>query len=164
MWEGTVIPLSPLLLHDETESAHAASHPTYSRHKHLRKIGVLILWKVLSGRNFNEYMHHLVMIFMVPLMNMSYVLAITHYVMWRMASSGMLRTSCRFLQEPQGVTSQKMPFFIVTTVKTTNLTSLCNLFPLFNMNYGTKLRWLVHGTCKKYIVLIGKSHTSNPQY
>jgi hypothetical protein len=28
----------------------------------------------------------------------------------------------RFLQEPHGVTSQKMPFFIVTTVKTSNLT------------------------------------------
>jgi hypothetical protein len=29
----------------------------------------------------------------------------------------------RFLQEPHGVTSQKMPFFIVTAVKTLNLTS-----------------------------------------
>jgi hypothetical protein len=28
----------------------------------------------------------------------------------------------RFLQEPHGVTSQKTPFFIVTTVKTSNLT------------------------------------------
>jgi hypothetical protein len=28
----------------------------------------------------------------------------------------------RFLQEPHGVTSQKMPFFIVTAVKTSNLT------------------------------------------
>jgi hypothetical protein len=28
----------------------------------------------------------------------------------------------RFLQEPNGVTSQKTPFFIVTTVKTSNLT------------------------------------------
>jgi hypothetical protein len=27
-----------------------------------------------------------------------------------------------FLQEPHGVTSQKMPLFIVTTVKTSNLT------------------------------------------
>jgi hypothetical protein len=27
-----------------------------------------------------------------------------------------------FLQEPQGVTSQKTPFFIVTAVKTSNLT------------------------------------------
>jgi hypothetical protein len=29
----------------------------------------------------------------------------------------------RFLQEPHGVTSQKTPFFIVTAVKTSNLTS-----------------------------------------
>jgi hypothetical protein len=29
---------------------------------------------------------------------------------------------CRFLQEPHGVTCQKTPFFIVTTVKTSNLT------------------------------------------
>jgi hypothetical protein len=28
----------------------------------------------------------------------------------------------RFLQEPHGVTSQKTPLFIVTTVKTSNLT------------------------------------------
>jgi hypothetical protein len=30
----------------------------------------------------------------------------------------------RFLQEPHGVTSQKTPFFIVTAVKTSNLTQL----------------------------------------
>jgi hypothetical protein len=29
----------------------------------------------------------------------------------------------RFLQEPHGVTIQKTPFFIVTAVKTSNLTS-----------------------------------------
>jgi hypothetical protein len=29
-----------------------------------------------------------------------------------------------FLQEPHGVTSQKTPFFIVTAVKTSNLTTL----------------------------------------
>jgi hypothetical protein len=29
-----------------------------------------------------------------------------------------------FLQEPHGVTSQKTPFFIVTAVKTSNLTKL----------------------------------------
>jgi hypothetical protein len=28
----------------------------------------------------------------------------------------------RFLQEPHGVTTQKTPFFIVTAVKTSNLT------------------------------------------
>jgi hypothetical protein len=30
--------------------------------------------------------------------------------------------SCRNLQEPHGVTTQKTPFFIVTAVKTSNLT------------------------------------------
>jgi hypothetical protein len=30
----------------------------------------------------------------------------------------------RFLQEPHGVTTQKIPFFIVTAVKTSNLTLL----------------------------------------
>jgi hypothetical protein len=30
---------------------------------------------------------------------------------------------CQFLQKPHGVTSQKMPFFIVTAVKTSNLTN-----------------------------------------
>jgi hypothetical protein len=29
---------------------------------------------------------------------------------------------CRFLQEPYGVTSQTTPFFIVTAVKTSNMT------------------------------------------
>jgi hypothetical protein len=32
---------------------------------------------------------------------------------------------CRFLQEPHGVTSQKMPFFIVTAVKTLYLLEIC---------------------------------------
>jgi hypothetical protein len=32
------------------------------------------------------------------------------------------RSPIRVLQEPHGVTSQKIPFFIVTTVKTSNLT------------------------------------------
>jgi hypothetical protein len=31
--------------------------------------------------------------------------------------------SCKNLQEPHGVTSQKTPFFIVTAVKTSNLTN-----------------------------------------
>jgi hypothetical protein len=31
-------------------------------------------------------------------------------------------TPCGFLQEPHGITSQKTPFFIVTAVKTSNLT------------------------------------------
>jgi hypothetical protein len=36
-----------------------------------------------------------------------------------------------FLQEPHGVTSQKTPFFIVTAVKTPNLTNAdCSLIEL----------------------------------
>jgi hypothetical protein len=31
--------------------------------------------------------------------------------------------SFRFLQEPHGITSQKTPFFIVTAMKTSNLTT-----------------------------------------
>jgi hypothetical protein len=34
----------------------------------------------------------------------------------------------RFLQEPHGVTSQKTPFFIVTAVKTSNLTYLQQMY------------------------------------
>jgi hypothetical protein len=34
----------------------------------------------------------------------------------------------RFLQEPHDVTSQKTPFFIVTTMKTSNLTSFSITF------------------------------------
>jgi hypothetical protein len=51
-----------------------------------------------------------------------------------MPSSGMLRRVAlvrpdiseerRFLQEPDGVTSQKAAFFIVTAVKTSNLNSI----------------------------------------
>jgi hypothetical protein len=37
----------------------------------------------------------------------------------------------RFLQEPHGVTTQKTPFFIVTAVKTSNLTNLIMLSPNF---------------------------------
>jgi hypothetical protein len=37
----------------------------------------------------------------------------------------------RFLQEPHGVTSQKTSFFIVTTVKTSNLTTTA-VFPLMH--------------------------------
>jgi hypothetical protein len=36
----------------------------------------------------------------------------------------------RFLQEPHGVTTQKTPFFIVTVVKTSNLTKY-NIIILF---------------------------------
>jgi hypothetical protein len=40
-----------------------------------------------------------------------------------MVSSGLLRREALwFLQEPHGVTTQKTPFFIVTAVKTSNLT------------------------------------------
>jgi hypothetical protein len=38
-------------------------------------------------------------------------------------TASLIRVKLRFLQEPHGVTSQKTPFFIVTAVKTSNLTS-----------------------------------------
>jgi hypothetical protein len=40
-------------------------------------------------------------------------------VFWDVTPCG----SCKNLQEPHGVTSQKTPFFIVTAVKTSNLTN-----------------------------------------
>jgi hypothetical protein len=39
----------------------------------------------------------------------------------------------QFLQEPQGVTSQKTPNFIVTVVKTSNLTKV-KVYPPFSMS------------------------------
>jgi hypothetical protein len=42
---------------------------------------------------------------------------------------------CGSLQEPHGVTSQKTPFFIVTAVKTSNITSECNI--TVGKNYTT---------------------------
>jgi hypothetical protein len=60
--------------------------------------------------------------------------------LWRMPSSEMLcrvalvRTNAppkrRFLQEPQGVTSQRTAFFIVTAVKTSYLTSVIFVYLL----------------------------------
>jgi len=43
MWEGAIISLSPLLLYGKAESSHAATHPTYSWHKHINKTGFQIL-------------------------------------------------------------------------------------------------------------------------
>jgi hypothetical protein len=47
----------------------------------------------------------------------------------------------RFLQEPYGVTSQKTPFFIVTAVKTSNLTTILavyrKIFLLYISNHET---------------------------
>jgi hypothetical protein len=43
----------------------------------------------------------------------------------------------RFLQEPHGVTSQKTPFFIVTAVKTSNLTYAAHKFACFRSFRGT---------------------------
>jgi hypothetical protein len=37
----------------------------------------------------------------------------------------------RFLQEPHGVTTQKTPFFIVTAVKTSNLTKMRNFVRIY---------------------------------
>jgi hypothetical protein len=42
----------------------------------------------------------------------------------------------RFLQEPHGVTTQKTPFFIVTAVKTSNLTR-CDLTELVGLEEYT---------------------------
>jgi hypothetical protein len=38
----------------------------------------------------------------------------------------LISPKCRLLQEPHGVTSQKAAFFIVTAVKTSNLTQYCS--------------------------------------
>jgi hypothetical protein len=37
-----------------------------------------------------------------------------------------------FLQEPHGLTSQKTPFFIVTAMKTSNLTNILHFIPQRN--------------------------------
>jgi hypothetical protein len=39
----------------------------------------------------------------------------------------------RFLQEPHGVTSKKTPFFVVTAMKTSNLTNLFVHIPHINL-------------------------------
>jgi hypothetical protein len=44
-----------------------------------------------------------------------------------------------FLQEPHGVTSQKTPFFIVTAVKTSNLTEFAAAAPLNGMLYDPRM-------------------------
>jgi hypothetical protein len=44
--------------------------------------------------------------------------------------------SSGFLQEPHGVTTQKTPFFIVTAVKTSNLTSSSSDDPLTIISEG----------------------------
>jgi hypothetical protein len=49
----------------------------------------------------------------------------------------------RILQEPHGVTSHKIPFFIVTAVKTSNLTTLINLWNNFRIwgTYSDDVYW-----------------------
>jgi hypothetical protein len=49
----------------------------------------------------------------------------------------------RFLQEPHGVTSQKTPFFIVTAVKTSNLTFRFVVFrtPHYGQSPKAQLFW-----------------------
>jgi hypothetical protein len=49
----------------------------------------------------------------------------------RMVSSG-------FLQEPHGVTTQKTPFFIVTAVKTSNLTALSQFYAFIGLETNIK--------------------------
>jgi hypothetical protein len=48
------------------------------------------------------------------------------------SSSILVPPKRRFLQEPHGVTSQKTPFFIVTAVKTSNLTLIHLLLHLYH--------------------------------
>jgi hypothetical protein len=43
---------------------------------------------------------------------------------WNISALNRRMVSSGFLQEPHGVTTQKTPFFIVTAVKTSNLTAL----------------------------------------
>jgi hypothetical protein len=73
----------------------------------------------------------------------------------------MIETICssetRFLQEPHGAASQKRKFFLVTTVKTSNLTNIvifwtvmtCNLVERWN---GTELLSVATGDILLYIV------------
>jgi hypothetical protein len=60
----------------------------------------------------------------------------------------------RFLQEPHGVTSQKMAFFTVTAVKTSNLTQLQPIYGLTyytdHCKYSTYSRCLVTDSNKRY--------------
>jgi hypothetical protein len=51
----------------------------------------------------------------------------------------------RFLQEPHGVTSQKTPFFIVTAVKTSNLTLSVIVTVVSSYNRLCSLVFTVHG-------------------
>jgi hypothetical protein len=75
-----------------------------------------------------------------------------------MVSSGMLMPCDSFLQEPHGVTSQKTPFFIVTAVKTSNLTkrrcfysllrlpTIKTVFSTLCLDYPPKRRCFPHST------------------
>jgi hypothetical protein len=47
---------------------------------------------------------------------------------WRLHHQGDKNLCTRLLQEPHGVTTQKTPFFIVTAVKTSNLTQYVSNF------------------------------------
>jgi hypothetical protein len=67
----------------------------------------------------------------------------------------------RFLQEPHGVTTQKTPFFIVTAVKTSNLTSTIRIIK------SRRMMWAGHvariGEKKNsYRSLLGKSEGKRP--
>jgi hypothetical protein len=53
-------------------------------------------------------------------------------------------SECRFLQDPHGVTSQKAPFFIVTGVKTSNLTKLIYFLEGYQ-RFGGKYLFHFHG-------------------
>jgi hypothetical protein len=77
---------------------------------------------------------------------------IPFFIVTAMVSSGMLRhvALVRFLQEPHGVTSQKTQFFIVTTMKTSNLTYCRDCLSLI-----TTLCYLLH---KYEVINLKKMH------
>jgi hypothetical protein len=75
-------------------------------------------------------------------------------------SSPILVTLIRFLEEPHGVTSQKTPFFIITAMKTSNLTR--NVFDMLRclgfrcIITGTLSLWIALN-CDGFVIIIRKS-------
>jgi hypothetical protein len=61
---------------------------------------------------------------------------------------------CWFLQEPRGIWSQKTAFFIVTTIRMSNLTN--NIYPLWNSRPVRQNAWLrKYCTSKPYSAHVG---------
>jgi hypothetical protein len=48
-----------------------------------------------------------------------------------------------FLQEPHGVTSQETPFFLVTAVKTSNLTEVMDFLYLDGVEDRVTMHWKI---------------------